>query len=373
MNPRQSVSHRWIIRLSLVLLVALLVSSKPATLAGENGAEGRPGSVWVVNRDTGQLAIFDAKTGELVPTLVEVGAGAHDICVSERAGKAYITAEAVNAVTTVDLKTLAREVIAVAPLPHHCEPSHDGRTVYVTFDSHPPNPVPPGIARYAAINTDDNSVTYTTTSANPFARAHAPHPSFDGETIYVAHDTGNVLTALDPHTNTIKFSVGPILRAEEPLPTRFGNYVWVSARGEGKVKRIDLDTIVPGPAVVESVEVGVQPESLMLSPDERTLAVSLRGSPASLAFVDTVTLASERIQIAGAGTFGDLAVMTHDGRFVYATFDAGSTGIGGVAVVDVHARTVVDTWMLPTPGRPHGIWYSIRKAPRLRDDRSRRR
>ena len=365
METREGVPNRWIFRLTLVLLIALLVPSKSSTLAGDSGAEGRPGSVWVVNRDTGQLAIFDAKTGELVPELVGVGAGAHDICISERAGKAYITAEAVSAVTTVDIKTLAREVIAVAPLPHHCEPSHDGRTVYVTFDSHPAAPVPPGIARYAAIDTEDNSVSYTTTSVDPFARAHGPRPSFDGETIYVAHDTGSVLTALDTQTQAIKFSIGPIPRAEEPLPTRFGNYVWVSARGEGTVKRIDLDTIVPGPPVIDSVPVGVQPESLMLSPDERTLAVSLRGSPARLAFVDTVTLASETIQIAGAGTFGDLAVMTHDGRFVYATFDAGIMGTGGVAVVDVHTRTVVDTWAFPTPGRPHGIWYSTRKAPRL--------
>jgi hypothetical protein len=100
----------------------------------------------------------------------------------------------------------------------------------------------------------------------------------------------------------------------------------------------------------------------MLTPSERTLVVSLRGTPASLAFVDTVTLDSETIPIAGTGTFGDLAVMTHDGRFVYATFDAGPSGTGGVAVVDVRARTVVDTWVYPGIGRPHGIWYSTRKA-----------
>jgi DNA-binding beta-propeller fold protein YncE len=160
-----------------------MVPSPSPTLAGDSEAKGRPGSVWVVNRDTGQLAIFDAKTGELVPELVKVGAGAHDICISERAGKAYITAESEHTVTTVDIKTLATGAIPVAPRPHHCEPSHDGRTVYVTFDSHPLAPIPPGIARFAAISTDDDSVSYTTTSLNPLARAHGLHPSFDGETI----------------------------------------------------------------------------------------------------------------------------------------------------------------------------------------------
>jgi hypothetical protein len=103
----------------------------------------------------------------------------------------------------------------------------------------------------------------------------------------------------------------------------------------------------------------------MLTPSERTLVVSLRASPATLAFVDTrkLTLAGT-VPIGGAGTFGDLAVMTRDGRHVFATFDAGSSGTGGVAVVDVRTREVVSTWAYPGTGRPHGIWYSRRK-PKL--------
>ena len=69
------------------------------------------------------------------------------------------------------------------------------------------------------------------------------------------------------------------------------------------------------------------------------------------------------VQIGGAGTFGDLAVITNDGRHVYATFDAGISGTGGVAVVDVSRRKVVATWAYPGTGRPHGIWYSGRKPP----------
>jgi len=38
----------------------------------------------------------------------------------------------------------------------------------------------------------------------------------------------------------------------------------------------------------------------------------------------------------------NLAVITSDGRYVYATFDAGASGTGGVAVVDVRRRKVVD-------------------------------
>ena len=56
-------------------------------------------------------------------------------------------------------------------------------------------------------------------------------------------------------------------------------------------------------------------------------SVSRHGSPATLAFVDTGNLALVgTVQIGGAGTFGDLAVMTNDGQYVYATFDAGASG-----------------------------------------------
>ena len=177
----------------------------------------------------------------------------------------------------------------------------------------------------------------------------------------MAHDTGDEVTGVDADTGDIALSIKPILRAEEVIATRFGRKLWVSSRGDGTVKRIDLTSNT----ITGSVAVGVQPESVMLTPSERTLVVSLRGSPASLAFVDTVHLTLiGTLQIAGAGTFGDLAVMTAGGRYVYATFDAGTGGTGGVAVVDVHRRKVVDSWAYPGTGRPHGIWYSRRK-PRL--------
>ena len=174
----------------------------------------------------------------------------------------------------------------------------------------------------------------------------------------MAHDTGDELSGIDAETGNIDVSVAPILRAEEAVATRSGNELWVSSRGDGTVKRIDLRTNT----ITDSVAVGVQPESVLLTPNERTLVVSLRGSPATLAFVDTVDRALiGTVLIAGAGTFGDLAVMTNDGQYVYATFDAGTTGQGGVAVVRVKTREVVDTWAYPGTGRPHGLWYSRHK------------
>jgi DNA-binding beta-propeller fold protein YncE len=325
--------------------------------AHRHGKRDRPkGTVWVVNRDLGDLVVFDAGTGKILKRLA-VGAGAHDICISERAGKAYITAETDNAVTAVDTVTFATESIPVSPLPHHVEPSHDGRTIYVSLASHPVAGAA-GAPQFAAIDTRDHSVTYMPTSHNPAARSHGVTPERDK--LYVAHDTGNELTGIDLETGNIDFSIPNILRAEEVVASRFRDELWVSARGEASVKRIDLDT----QAITATVPVGVQPESMMLTPSERTLVLSMRGSPASLGFVDTrsvdtATPSVQLIPIAGTGTFGDLAVMTPNGRYVFATYDRGlPPNKGGVVVVEVRTRRIVNSWEYPGEGRPHGIWYS---------------
>jgi DNA-binding beta-propeller fold protein YncE len=340
--------------LLVVLFAGIALVSTSAVFEPDDSPHG---SVWVVNRDRGELAVFDARNGDVVATL-PVGAGAHDICIAEQAGKAYITAETIHSVTTVDTKTLALESIPVAPLPHHCEPSHDGHTVYVSLSSHT---AAAGAPQLAAIDTGDNSVTMMRTSNDPAARPHGPYPSIEGDTLYVAHDLGNEVTGVDTDDGTIEFSVAPILRAEEVIPTRSGDLLWVSSRGDGTVKRIDLASHT----ITGSVAIGVQPESVMLTPSEKTLVASMRGTPAALAVVDTDSLALlGTVQIGGAGTFGDLAVMTRDGKFVFATFDAGAAGTGGVAVVHVPSRTVVASWPYPGTGRPHGIWYSRKNALR---------
>jgi DNA-binding beta-propeller fold protein YncE len=340
--------------------------SIPALAASQagGGIGDRPkGTIWVVNRDLGQLAIFDAATGALLAPLVPVGRGAHDICISEQARKAYITAETDNAVTVVDTDTLAAVSIPVGPLPHHVEPSNDGHTIYVSLASHPATLPAIGAPEYAAIDTRDNSVTYMSTGGNPASRSHGVTPTLAGDTLYVAHDTGNEVTGVDLKTGDLLFRVPNIPRAEELIPSRSGDALWVSSRGEGSIKRIDLVSH----AITASVQIGVQPESILLTPDERTLVVNLRGMPASLGFVETTSVDGptpvvQIVPIASAGSSGDLAVMTPNGHYVFATYDRGMSGTGGVVVVDVRTREIVNRWEYPGTGRPHGIWYSNRGA-----------
>ena len=223
----------------------------------------------------------------------------------------------------------------------------------------------PGKNEYAVIDTRDNSVSYNASSHNADARSHGVTPTLEGDKLYVAHDTGSQVTGIDLETGAIDFTVADIPRAEEVIPSRFADVLWASSRGSNSVKRIDLVSH----QITASVPVGAQPESIMLTPDEGTLVVSMRGTPASLGFIDTASVGSpapvvQVVPIADAGSAGDLAVMTPNGHFVFATYDNGSTGKGGIVVVDVRTREIVKGWEYPGTGRPHGIWYS-RKAARF--------
>ena len=109
---------------------------------------------------------------------------------------------------------------------------------------------------------------------------------------------------------------------------------------------------------MDEVDVGVQPETMLLTRDRHTLIVSMRGTPARLAFVDTRRLTlTDTIDLAGAGTFGDLAAMSKDGRLVYATFDRGH-GRRRRRRRRHGPRAVIDTWAYPGVGRTHGVAFS---------------
>ena len=317
-------------------------------------------TVWVTNRDLGTLMVFDALTGDAVTPVpitigTGIGMGTHDLVVSRRAGRAFLMNETVNSVTVLSASTGELEdTLPLGPRPHHTKLSADEKTVYVGLF---------GTNRIAAINAKSLNVREFASSEEPAEGAprplaHAPRPSPDGRSVFVPHEMGNLVTMLSARSGRIRRSVSPgdtpAGQPTEVLSTRDGETLYVAMRNEGKIKTIDVESFeVTGERLV-----GAQPESLILVNDERTLVISMRGSPAQLAVVDTETLTLKgTIPIGGPGTFGDLAVGSPNGRYVYATFDTGMTGFGGVAKVDLHRGTVT-TWPYPTVGRVHGIAYS---------------
>jgi hypothetical protein len=361
----------------LLALFTLLLASGMAVLAGPHSAtstdrpddwghdHGNGDTVWVTNRDKATVAVFNAFTGRLEPGgLIEVGAGAHDIVVAERAGKAYVAAEGVDQIDVVSASTLkGLGSIPTGDMPHHVSIDRKGRTVAVGL-----------VARneIALIDTAaDQEVARYITTATSTAKAHAPTFSHDGHFIIVPHEIGNLLTVLHRATgNIVLDNFNPGAGPSEVLQSRTGRYLWVSLRTEGWVKRFDILGIEPPLEVF--IGAGTQPEALLLTHDERTLIVSLRAPFARLAFVDVRTKGVKFLVIGGddalgipaAGTFGDLAVMSPNGRYVYATFDSGMSGQGGVAVVDVHRQQKIATWAYPTTGRTHGIDYSTVRVRR---------
>jgi DNA-binding beta-propeller fold protein YncE len=344
---------------ALALLLAAAIAPLAASAHWKEGHRERD-TIWVANRDQGTVMVFDATTGDAVSaTPIPVGPGAHDIVVSPRTRTAFVSDDSSKVFV---LSTMTREVIDTVQFspgsrPHHLSLSHDGKTVYVGLFSS--NTV-------ASIDTCNLTVREFPSSNQPGVTAHAPEPSQDDRFVFVPHEGQNLVTKVSVRSGTVRAEVSPGPAANsspsEVLSSRDGETLFVSMRIEGTVRTIDLDTFT---STGEVVAVGVQPESLILTPGERTLIVSLRGTPARLAFVDTNPLGlEETLDIAGAGTFGDLAVASPDGRFVYAVFDALAAGQGGVAKIDVHKRTVVDTFLYPGNGRPHGIAYLRERSRR---------
>jgi DNA-binding beta-propeller fold protein YncE len=335
--------------------VALLGSAAivPVAAAGQ-GAERRRArdQVWVTNRDQGTIMVFDAISGSAVtPQPVFVGAGVHDIVVSPRTRKAFVSDDAsrVYVLSTTTRGLVDTIEFAAGSRPHHLSLSHDGKTAFVgLFASN----------RIAAIDVRTHDVVELPSSTASGFTAHAPEPSPDDRFVYVPHEGQNLVTRVSRRTGRVReVTLGTAANSSpsEVLPTRDGETLFVSMRVEDTIRTIDLDTFT---ATGNPVTVGDQPESLILTPGERTLIVSLRGTPARLAFVDTDPLALEQtLDIAGTGTAGDLAVGSPDGRFVYAVFNALAAGQGGLAKVDVYKRIVVKTFLYPGVGRPHGIAY----------------
>src|SRR4249919_499852 len=117
----------------LVLLAAITVAFATA-LAGVAGADQSGashqarGNVWVVNRDAGEVTIFDAASGDVEAT-VPTGPGAHEVAISRRTRQAYVTNEFENTISVLSTRTLASRKIPLGPQPHHAEPSRGGRYV----------------------------------------------------------------------------------------------------------------------------------------------------------------------------------------------------------------------------------------------------
>ncbi len=90
----------------------------------------RAGAIWVVNRELGEVTVFEADSGEPLAT-VPTGLGAHEVGVSNRTNQAYVSNESEDTISILSTRTLAAREITLGPRPHHLEPSRNGRAIVV--------------------------------------------------------------------------------------------------------------------------------------------------------------------------------------------------------------------------------------------------
>jgi len=256
-------------------------------------------------------------------------------------GKLYVSEEfgTPPAVAIVDASTgevLKR--IPTGPRPHHMHVTRDGDLVsYGVF----------GTNRIGIIDTrTDTLLGEWQASVNPAARSHAGVFSPDGDVVYVAQDVGNELTALDPRTGTMLWSMA-VPAAHELILTRDGKTAYVTCRAVSELRVIDLEHQV----IEATIPLGPLPDTLQLSKNEKQLTVGLRGTPAQLAIVDTRTLTFRTATIAGPATIAGHQWTSPNGHLTFAAFEGPGAGI---AVVD-HRQGDAVVRTLDYPGRPHGL------------------
>jgi DNA-binding beta-propeller fold protein YncE len=335
--------HIRIVFASLTLLVGVGAIASVAGARGPDGdAKHLKGTFWVANRGANTIRAFDAATGDVVTTIAMAPASQPgDLTFAH--GKLYVSEEfgTPPAVAIVDAATgevLKR--ILTGPRPHHMHVTRDGDLVsYGVF----------GTNRIGIIDTrTDTLVGEWQASANPAARSHAGVFSPDGDIVYVAQDVGNELTALNPRTGAMLWSMA-VPAAHELILTRDGETAYVTCRALSELRVIDLAHQV----VKATIPLGPLPDTLQLSRNEKQLTVGLRGTPAQLAVVDTRTLTFRTVTIGGAATIAGHQWTSPNGRVTFAAFEGPGAG---VAIVEHRAGDAV-VRTLDYPGRPHGLIF----------------
>lgn len=325
--------------LSAMYVAAATETGATSSLAGEYG------TVWTTNRDLNNVTAFDAGTGAVVG-VVPVGAGPIGVVAPLWTGKVYSSDEGSNQVSVIDRGSrTVRKAIPVGPRPHHLMASTLGDRVYVAEF---------GRNTVGVIDTaSDTKVATFATSRDSSARAHAVWPSRDGRRVYATNEVTNDIAAIDARTGELLWNLPVGARPSEILVTLDDRTAYVTVRNEDKVKEVDLT--VPRLTGREAI-VGVQPDTIQLTPDQSTLVVALRGTPAQVSLVKRETPSLEVTRIAVPGSTTGHQWLSRTGRYTFVAVE-GPVGVGGLAVIDNRTARPVAHYPNTQGGRLHGVFY----------------
>jgi DNA-binding beta-propeller fold protein YncE len=336
---------------SIPLLAALLVLlASVATVAGAVPSQGRHGTVYVTERQLGSVTAFDAATGAVRWT-TKVGASPIGVTHPRGTDKIYTSDEGSNQMSVLDRQTGALlRTIAMGPMPHHLIASRYGHRIYVGEF---------GKNEIGVIDTStDTRLAGWVANPLPEARTHAVWVTRDGDDLYATNTRANRtlegdVAHLDAHTGKLLCNTPVGIDPSEILATPNGKTGYVSVRGENKIKELDLRADCPRLTGREAL-IGPMPDTLRLAKGERTLVVTLRGTPAQISLLDTRTFGVRIVDIPGHTTTGH-HWLSADGKLTFVAVE----NPGGVAVVDNGSGSVLADYPYPVPGgnRAHGVFY----------------
>jgi YVTN family beta-propeller protein len=317
-------------------------------LAGGGVSKAPPirakGTAWATSRGPDTVTAFDGATGKVLAT-VPVGKAPMGLAVPRGTNKLYVGNEGSNSVSVISLSR--REVVTtidVGSRPHHMHASADGNRVYVAEF---------GTNKIGVIDTMTDTLIAEWATGPPTERTHAPAPTHDGKTLYAVNSMSNTLVALDAHTGAIQWSMRTGANPSELHITHDGRTGYLSVRNDDEVDVLDL----AARQVTRRIPVGDQPDTLQLSPDEQTLVVALRGTPAEVDVINLRSFAVSKVLFTAERLAGH-NWLSANGRYTFVSLD----DPGAVGVIDHQTNSIVATWPYPGGGSVHGMFYDDPRA-----------
>lgn len=367
----RSFNRRMIAQVSVIAVVLLspgwISASFAAPKAEKRWLPGANGTLWVTNRVLNNVTAFDAATGTVLGT-ISVGEDPNGVVAPHDTGKVYVSNEKSNTISVIDKRSMrVIQTIELEPntRPHHITEGPNGKFVY--FGEF-------GTNKVGVIDTRTNTLTHYNASTDPKARTHAVFATPNGNILLAANTAINEAAALDANTGAILWSVKVSSNAtpgannpSEVLPDTSGKLAYATVRADNKLVVIDMKQR----SIVGEVPVGVEPDTLALSPNGKTLVVGLRdkadlaaNKSATIAVVDTDTLTIKSVAVPGATTGHQ--TMSSNGRYTFVVVESYKEkgDPAGVAVVSHRTNRVVTLYEYPGGGRPHGLFFEADRLQR---------
>jgi DNA-binding beta-propeller fold protein YncE len=345
------------------VLVACALAAAGAVAGAGGGSKRLPtsGTVWAVERfDFGQntLAAFDAATGDVLG-VVPIGKRPIGVTAPHGTGKVYTADERSNQLSVLSKAefSIIKHIPTNAPtepssFPHHVMASPNGKFVY--------------FGRYntrivGVVDTSlDEMVAVWPASNNPAAKTHAVWITNDGKDLYATNEgatqsSPGTLSKLDASTGDIVWEVGIGTRPSEVLLTPDRKTAYVTVRNDNRVRVLDVSGDEPRP--IGETFIGVQPDTMQITNDGKTLVVGLRAIPNQMALMDTATLDVRFVNFAGFGISGH-EWLSANGKYTFIALESPDvTKPGAIGVVDNRSGTILDIWPYPGGPWPHGVFY----------------